>query len=291
MRNTGLRYPAVNALICFAMFVGGAVSVWSGAAEMNALGYETSSSSLKIGLGLFVGIVGFLFQFNFLWGVRVMRAMRRGEGEIARWTVSPDALDAFRKNEERRKALGDRNDYKLPARNPSGGLQVIFAADGVLVGDTYFGLASTGLSYFRSVQVLPENPLCIEFGTALVSGSNLSVPRLYTATGVLRIPVSRTATAQAKKVLAHFAKVLARETVVKPDFWRRRVRWGLTAAVVCALAAGAGFALEAAEVQLGIVPLIMAVAGTIFGVGGLILASIAWMFHLRQDGGTRRRLK
>ena len=288
MRNTGLSNPALNALICFAMFVGGAVSVWSGAAEMNALGYETTSSSLKIGLGLFVGIIGFLFQFNFLWGVRVMRAMRRGEGEIARWTVSPEALDAFRKNEERRNALGDRNDYKLPASNRAGGLQVIFAADGVMVGGTYFGLANTGLSYFRSVQVLPENPLCIQFGTALVTASNLSAPRLYTTTGVVRIPVSRTATAEAKKVLAHFSKVLARETVVKPDFWRRRIRWGLTAAVVCALTAAAGFALEAAEVQLGSVPLIMAVAGTIIAIGGLILASIAWMFHARQHRGKRR---
>ena len=271
------------------MFVGGAVSVWSGAAEMNALGYETGSSSAKIGIGLFVGIIGFLFQFNFLWGVRVMRAMRRGEGEIARWTVSPDALDAFRKNDELRKARGDRNDYTLPAENPPGGLDVIFSADGVLVGGTFFGLASTGLSHFRSVRVLPENPLCIEFGTALVWASNVNVPRIHTTAGTLRIPVSRTATAEAKKVFDHFSKVLARETIVKPDFWRRRIRWGLTTAAVCALAAAAGFALEAAKVELGIVPLVMAVAGTMLALGGLVLALLAWMFYLGQHGRRRQR--
>jgi len=94
MRNTGLRNPAASVLICFAMFIGGAVSVWSGVSEMNALGAETNSSAAKIGIGLFVGIIGFLFQLNFLWGVRVMRAMRRGDGEIARWTVPPETLEA-----------------------------------------------------------------------------------------------------------------------------------------------------------------------------------------------------
>ena len=143
MRNTGLRNPAANALICFAMFVGGAVSVCAGVSEMNALGAETNSSAAKIGIGLLVGIIGFLFQFNFLWGVRVMRAMRRGDEEIARWTVSPDTLAAFRKNDEAHKARGRRNDYAVPDRAPAGGLPVIFSANGVLVGGTYFGLATT----------------------------------------------------------------------------------------------------------------------------------------------------
>jgi hypothetical protein len=57
MRNTGLRNPRANALICVAMFVGGAVSVLSGVNEMNALGAETPSSAAKIGIGLVVGTI------------------------------------------------------------------------------------------------------------------------------------------------------------------------------------------------------------------------------------------
>ena len=289
MRNSGLRNPARNALICLAMFVGGAVSVWSGVAEMNAAGAETSSSAAKIGIGLFVGIIGFLFQFNFWWGVRVMRAMRRGENEIARWTVSQETLDAFRKNEEAHNARGRRNDYRVPASAPEGGLQVLFSTDGVLVGGTFFGLASTGLSNYRSVQMLPENPLSIEFGTALVAASNVSVPRIYTIHGTLRIPVSRTATAEAKKVLAHYRDVLARRTIVKPDFWRWRIRVGLAVTIVCTVVAAAGFGLEAADVELGEAPVIMAVAGTMFAIGGLILALLAWMLHRQQHRGTGPR--
>jgi hypothetical protein len=272
------------------MFVGGAVSVWSGVAEMNALGAETVSSAAKIGIGLFVGIIGFLFQFNFLWGVRVMRAMRRGDGEIARWTVPPDALAAFRKNDEAHAAHGRRNDYTVPARALSEGVQVIFSTNAVIVGGTYFGLTTTGLSHFRSVRMLPEHPPCIEFDTALVSGSNVTVPRLHVSHGTLRIPVSATATREAEKVLAHYSDVLTRKVIVQPHFWRWRIRLGLTTAIVCALVAAAGFGVEAADVDLGIIPLIMAVAGTIFGLGGLILAAIAWRFHVLQHRGAAPRL-
>jgi hypothetical protein len=289
MRNTGLRNPAASALICFAVFVGGAVSVWSGVSEMNALGgAETNSSAAKIGIGLFFAIMGFLFQFNFLWGVRVMRAMRRGKDEIARWTVSPDELAAFRKNDQAHDARGRSNDYNVPARAPAEGLQVIFSADGVLVGGTFFGLVTTGMAYFRGVQLLREDPPCIEFDTALVWGSNVRVPRIHVSRGTLRIPVSRAATGEAKKVLAHYRDVLARKVIVKPDFWRWRIRLGLGTAIVCALVAAAGFALEAADLDLGVVPLIMAVAGTMFALGGLILAAIAWRLHVQQHRGGLR---
>jgi hypothetical protein len=289
MRNTGLRNPATGALICFAMFVGGAVSVWSGVNEMNALGgAETTSSAAKIGIGLLVGIMGFLFQFNFLWGVRVIGAMQRGDNEIARWTVSPHELAAFLKNDEAHNARGRCNDYTVPARAPDGGIEVIFSADGVLVGGTFFGLATTGLAHFRSVQVLREHPRCIEFDTALVWGSNVTVPRIHVSRGTLRIPISQSAAGPAQKVVAHYRDVVARKVIVKPNFWRWRIRLGLTTAIVSALVAAAGFGLEVADADLGVVPLVMAVAGTMLALGGLILAAIAWRLHVQQHRGGLR---
>lgn len=285
MRNSGLRNPARGALICFAMSIGGAVSVWSGVSEMNALGAETTSSATKIGIGLLVAIMGFLFLFNFVWGVRVMRAMRRGENEIARWMVSPDIVAAFRKNDEAHNAQGRHNDYRVPTSVPPAGLPVIFSADGVVVGDTFFGLVTTGFSHYRSARVLPENPPCIEFDTALVWASNVTVPRIHVSHGVLRIPVSPTATAEANKVLAHYRDVLARKVIVKPDFWRWRIRLGLGTTIVCAVVAAAGFGLEAADAGLGDVPMIMAAVGTLIGLGGLILAAAAWRFHVQQHRG------
>ena len=199
------------------------------------------------------------------------------------------ALTAFRKNDEAHNARGRHNDYRVPARAPADGVQVIFSANGVLVGGTFFGLATTGLSHFRSVQLLPEHPPCIEFDTALVWGSNVTVPRIHVSHGTLRIPLSATATREATKVLAHYSDVVARKVIVKPDFWRWRIRLGLGTAIVCALVAAAGFGVAAAGVDLGVVPLIMAVAGTVFGLGGLILAAIAWSFHVQQHRGAGPR--
>jgi hypothetical protein len=82
--------------------------------------------------------------------------------------------------------------------------------------------------------------------------------------------------------VAHYRDVLARKVIVKPDFWRWRIRLGLATAIVCALIAAAGFGLDAADVDLGDVPVIMALAGTLFGLGGLIVAVVAWRFHVQQ---------
>jgi hypothetical protein len=49
----------------------------------------------------------------------------------------------------------------------------------------------------------------------------------------------------------------------------------LWAALVSAVVAAAGFALNAIGAELGELPLIMAVAGTVAGIGGLVLALIA----------------
>jgi hypothetical protein len=109
----------------------------------------------------------------------------------------------------------------------------------------------------------------------MTGATNLSTIRIYHLPGTLRIPVAHDAGAAAAKVLAHYQDVIGRRTIVKPDFWRRRVRWGLIAAVLAGLVAAAGFALEAAEAELGIVPLVMAVAGAVSALGGLILALLA----------------
>ena len=53
-------------------------------------------------------------------------------------------------------------------------MEIIFGADGVFVGDRYFGLVNTGMLKFEGVQMLPSNPLALEFGTVATTISHVS---------------------------------------------------------------------------------------------------------------------
>ena len=275
MRNRGVRRPEISVAICMAMAVGGAASVLWGASEMRALGKETSATANAIAFGLLIGLFGFLFLFNFVWALRVIGSLRRGEGVIARWTVAPATFELFREREDQRRAQGDDNDYRVPRKTPRDGLEIRFSEDGVLIGDTFFGLASAGMARFCDARMEQGTPPCLAFDTVMTTASNVSVIRIHHFPGVLRVPIAHDGHHAAARVLAHYQAVIARRTIVKPDFWRRRVRWGLIAALVSGLVAAAGFALEAGDGDFGVAPLVMAVAGAITFVAGLILAVLA----------------
>ena len=275
MRNGGIRRPGRSVLICLAMAVGGALAVLWGATTMNATGEETGWTATAIALGLLIGIFGFIFLFNFLWAMRVVAAIRRGEGVIARWTVTPAEVERFREADRQLRAARDRNDYRLPRRIPAAGLEVLFTQDSVLVGDTYFGLATAGISRFRGVRRLAGDPESLQFDTVLTSVSSISAVHVYHIPGRLRIPIAGDAAVPAARVLEHYQDVVARRTIVKPDFWRRRVRWGLIGATIGALLSATGFALQAAKAELDMIPLGMAVIGAVVVVAGLILALLA----------------
>lgn len=283
MRNRGLSRPELNAAICAAMFVGGLLALWWGVSEMNALGYETSWTAASIAIGGLLALFGFLLFFNFMWGVRIVSAMRRGEGVIARWTVSPEAFDQFRAADRPLDNTDGDNDYVVPRKTPSGGVEVIFSADGVLIGDTFFGLATTGLGRFAGVR-MRETPASIEFGTIFTT-SVAGPAEIGNEYGVLRVPTARDAQEQAAKVLAHYQDVMARRTIVKPNFWRTRIKIGLIGAAIFAVIAVIGFALSGMNDELSFAPLIMAIAGTIFALGGLVLAGIAWLLLTYQHEG------
>lgn len=296
MASTGLRNPRLNTAICLAIALGGGIAIWSGMAEMEAVGGETSGSAVKIGAGLLALIMGLALSFNFARGIAFINRIRGGKDEIARWTVSAADFDAFRENDRQRNGLGLAyiNDYRVPKKTPAAGVDVHFAEDGVLVGDTYFGLVSTGMFTFEGVQMLPGSPLALEFGTAALLVSNVTTVRIRKDRGVLRIPVGRLAVADAQRVLAHFSAVQSGERIVRPDFYRGRARLGVIVALVCAVIAGAGFGLQFGGPELGLtdlgeVPLIMAVAGTICALGGLVLAVLASLLSASQHNRGRTR--
>lgn len=285
MRNRGLRRPGLSVLICVALALGGALSIWSGASEMNALGYETTWTAVKIAFGILACTFGALLPFNFIWGMRVIGALKRGEGVIARWTVPPAAFDRFRAGDLTLKGTAADNDYKVPKVTPSEGVEIVFSEDGVLIGDTFFGLATTGLGRFRAVRLRPSAPASLEFATIFTTAVAQPHARIYNTPGVLRVPISDNAKDEAAKVLRHYEDVTARRTIVKPRFWHTRIKIGLIATAISTVTAVLGWSLAEMNEDLANAPMIMMIAGIIFAIAGLVLAFIAWMFAKHQHEG------
>lgn len=284
--SAGVTRPDRSVLIAAGVTVGSATALAWGALTMIAEGGEPPGTSIAVAVGIIGVVFGPLLLINFLWAVRIVGRLRRGEGVIARWTVSPETFERFREDEARRKDANGPNDWRLPKTTPSAGVEVIFSEDGVLVGETFFGLASSGLAHIHGFETIPDSPLALRFATALTTGQwRSSGSQIVTQFGELRIPVATGANEELARVVEHFRLVLTGERLVKPDFWKGRVRLGLWIIAISAVIAAGGFGLNAAKVELGIIPLIMAVTGVIFAFGGLILAFIASRFAERQRRG------
>lgn len=280
MRNRGLSRPGLNALICLAIALAG---IWTGVNDMNALGYETAWTAGRIAFGIIAVVLGLALVPNFIWGMRVLGALQRGEGVIARWTVAPATFDQFRAFDRTLKGTAEDNDYWAPKVTPPAGIEVLFTPESVLIGDTFFGLASSGLIRFGNVRLRQSTPPCLEFSTIMtqVAGQPSAV-RVYNWQGVLRVPIADDAHDVAAKVLRHYEDVIARRTIVRPNFWRTRIKIGLIAAAVSAAIAALGFALIGMS---EILALVMMIAGVIFTFAGLVLASLAWLFEKQQRNG------
>jgi hypothetical protein len=280
VNNTGFRNPHRTILIWLAATLVSWASVAWGVSEMQRLGYETVAVGIAIGVALAPAIIAPGMLLLAVNGARIVAAIRRGDKVIARWTVSPTDLAEFAVNNAARNARGDgyRNDWTPPRRVPPAGIDITFSPDGVLVGDSYFGLVTTGMFKFEGVRILPENPLAIEFGTVATAVSKAITVHLRTSRAVLRLPVSRLASTEAARVLAYFIRVDKREIIVNAGFYRARLRFALIAAPICFVAAAIGFALEFGGYgrEYGLLTLLLAVGGVVSGIGALILALAAW---------------
>lgn len=277
MSGQGFRRPRLVIGICLGVTVVSSLAIAWGALEMMRTGDDGGLPGAAVGLGIAPAVIGLGMLVLAMKGARTVAAAQRGDRIFARWMVSPEELAAFAANNKARDALGPEysNDWSPPRKIPPEGIEIRFDPDGVLVGDTYFGLVTTGMFKFEGVQILPENPLAIEFGTVATTFSNATTVHVRTHRGVLRLPIGRLGRDEAVKVLDHYKRVDRRETIVNPGFYRSRIRIGLIGAAVCFSAAAVGFAMEALDIGGDIVPLVLAVAGIVAGIGGLVLALLA----------------
>lgn len=258
------------AIVCVSIAAVSAVSIWTGAQEMIALGRETISTAARIGIGLFLLIMSLAMSVVFFWGHRVIQALRSGRTTFEAWRVAPADYDRFRVIDA---AFAEMNDYRALAVAPDAGVGVAFSRDGVLIGDHYFALGSTGLQYFYAVAMTRSNPPMLEFRIVTISANRFGFRRFLS---VLRVPTAADGFGRAQKVLAHYQAVLRREVIVHPTFWKARIKIGLVSAAVSGTCALLGFLLRGQNEALHDAPTIMLGAGAIFTIAGLLLALAAW---------------
>jgi hypothetical protein len=172
--NRGFRKPRLVIFICLAVTVVSCLAIAWGALEMMRTGDDGGLPGAAVGLGIAPAVIGLGMLFLAIKGARTMGAAQRGDRVFARWTVSPEEIMAFIENNKARNALGPEysNDWSPPGNISAEGIEIKFDPDGVLVGDAYFGLVTTGMFKFEGVQILPENPLAIEFGTVATTITN-----------------------------------------------------------------------------------------------------------------------
>lgn len=275
MKGVGVRNPQGWFRLCLGVtLVAWACVAW-GAYELLRTGQEELVPSLMVGAGILPAIFAPLLALNFWWGVRVFAAMRRGDGVIGRWTVSAADLTAFVAQEAERSASGPEslNVWAPPRDVPAGGVDIRFTGDGVLAGDTFFGLSPLGIFRITSVALLREGTPAIAFGTALSQANRFGV---RTSADQLRIPYPPRAEAEAARIFEHFRRVLAGETVLRPKRLPRLRLVGLVAAGIGLAATGAGVALLRARTSLaGLDPEFLIFLGVPLALFGGIVAIAA----------------
>jgi hypothetical protein len=209
-RSGGVRNPVRNTVLFGLTTVVSIVLVLLGVADMRETG-RTSSPLLM--LGLFPALLGPIFFIYYLSRIRVFRDLQSGRSAIARWTVPAEQFNRFREEEGRIPAHSIMiNFYQPPKTTPAGGVEVIFADDGVLIGGGYFPLSTTRGRRVQSVRYIASNPPSIEFGTVLKTMVRTSSATSATRSTAekLRVPVSVDATKQAGEVVQRYQAIIDR---------------------------------------------------------------------------------
>lgn len=207
-RSKGVRSPGRNALIFgFATLVAVALVALS-ITDMRATG-RTGSPWLLLG-----GVSALpcaLLCVYYASRIRVFRDLRSGRTAIARWTVPADEFADFQAHEA---GIGqgsvDVNFYRLPAKVPDDGIEVIFSDRGVLIDGGWFPLSFTGGRRVLAVDYQADPP-AIAFTTRLTTVVQTSTVTYATRhqVSMLRVPVARGARAQVDPVVERFRAKLA----------------------------------------------------------------------------------
>lgn len=195
MRDRGITQPALKAGIALAAALAGAAALaWSFVGDAPVAARTLGAMALALGT---------LAALNYVYAQSLMRRVRRGEDLVARWRVSPSTLARFEQAERARKR--GKNNWGGWRKHRPQGLEVIFAREAVVVGDTYFTLRKGGISRVTHVHIERGAVDHIQLAMTLTVVGAGTQARTARYRGHLRIPVADDAAVEAARVVAHFA--------------------------------------------------------------------------------------
>lgn len=199
MRDRGISSPGTKAGVAGAFALSGAIALLWGLQYPDPALQEALTAKA---LGAVVLVIALLMAANYLYAQSLINKMQRGDGVIGRWTVAPDAFAIFRDNELRRKKR--KNNWRLPRGDLPEGIEVIFTRQSALVGDTWFRLATKGMSRFYYARIETDAVSFIEFSMRLTIRGAGSTHQSARYNGHLRIPIAESATVEAARVVEYF---------------------------------------------------------------------------------------
>lgn len=202
-RSGGIR-PAGDAVVSGVLALAGIAMIAAGVFDLRVHG---GNGAPWLALGIFPALLGPMAIVVYLHYASRVRAMRRGEGLLGRWTVSADAFSRLREAEARIPARSVIvNYYRPPASIPETGMEVLVSDSGVLIGEGYFPLSSSGSRCVESVRRAEAVPDALEFSVGLASMARTSRATIQSTRTlyVLRFPVGEGADAAVNAVLRHY---------------------------------------------------------------------------------------
>lgn len=277
MKTPGLRNPKANVfLFCHLAIFGGLVAVVIGIIEIYAIGRVTGRAMMAIGFGWTSAVLGGTFFYHFSSIRQTFRTIRAGQTAIARWVVPAEQVERYREIDQHLSSQNKKNSYRLPPTTPPDGIEVIFSDEGVLIGDYYFCLRTSGLYCATDVCFIEANPPIIEFDTVIPAVTNPSSAYAGDVSGVLRVPVAAEAEQKAQQIASHFDDIFERRVIINPDLWTKRIRISLAATAVAFACGVTGVALinpNQGHAQVNYFPGFLILLGILGTGGGLIAAS------------------
>lgn len=257
--------------------------IHAGARQILAVG-ETPQSGAMVGLGMFAvaiaAIVGLLAWRGWAVAARVRRA------PVAEWRVSAPVWAAFRHlDAERRAAFPAYSALLKPRRKPpAAGVEVIAGRGAILIDGAVFGLEPRGLNPLTAVQWLAGTPEVIEFTLPMITASpGASAIRVGAIQNLLRAPVEPPQREAALRAYAHYQTLIEGGEISDKRDTRTAIKLALSLATIAMPLGGLGFWLNAEGLMAdSIVPVLLALLGTIFGLGALLWALVIWGALLRR---------
>jgi hypothetical protein len=204
MRDRGITRPGLKAGLAGALALAGAAALLWSLSVPAAPPDQPPGPSIRP-LAVVALVVGGLMAANYLYAWTLVRRLRRGEGVIGRWVVAPAAFARFRDAERARTKR--RNNWRMPRGDWPAGLPVIFSADAVLVGHSWFRLAAKGMSRFTFARIEHDVVPSVEFSMTLTVIGAGTQARTARYRGHLRVPIAADAGAEAARVVGFFQKM------------------------------------------------------------------------------------